>query len=118
MAIDALTRIEFIERFNEIMRHHGQNCDDPTHPLWQAERFMADENWYEDEQPKCQWFVCVKPIDFSHDSGTSKSEYWMWVTETLTGYTACFSSDDREDEEWWGFTDKKDLTMWMLRWAT
>jgi hypothetical protein len=102
----ALTREEFTDEFNRIMRNHG-DCSAPDHPLWEAEKFT-------ERQIKCQHFVCIKPIV---QQDWKKAEYWHWVNTTLQGDITCYSSDDREQEEWWGFTNEADIAIWMLKWA-
>jgi len=104
-----MNRTEFIARFNEIMRHHGGGCEKDDHPLWEAEK--ADT-----PRIKCKWFVCVKPLRM-RSTDTSKSDYWYWVTNTLKGRVTCYSSDHDNNEEWWGFQYKKDMTMWVLKWS-
>jgi hypothetical protein len=104
--MSVLNRQEFITEFNHIMRDHG-GCEDPDHPLWEAEKFSTT-------QVQCQYFVCVKPIVFD---GWEKHTYWDWVNTTLQGDVTCYSSDDRERQEWWGFTKEEDVPIWILKWA-
>lgn len=104
-----ITRNQFIARFNEIMRHHGAGCENDDHVLWEAEKISSS-------RVTCNWFVCVEPLDF-HLMEISKSDYWTWVANTLEGEVVCFSSDSINKEEWWGFTKKKDVTVWLLKWS-
>jgi len=110
--MQALNRDEFIVAMNKIIRNEKNDCADPNHVLWYAEKFSKDYRIY------CKWFVCVTPIDTTyHKDNWPQTSYWPWVGATLKGDIACFSSDTNEKEEWWGFTDQADMTMWMLKWA-
>ena len=100
-----LNRKEFVDEMNEIMHHHGKDCSDEDHILWEAEKYLIPPY-------KCQWFVLVAPID-THSSKT----YWDWCDSTLRNSAHCFSSDDREHEEWWGFVEEQDAVIWALKWA-
>ena len=67
---------------------------------------------------KCEWFICVKPLWYC--GGVDKIKYWAWCNKNMQGKVLCYSSTGGEtetQEEWWGFTDKKDIVFWMLRWA-
>ena len=64
----------------------------------------------------CKWFVCTKPLALKYDDGT-KGKYWDWVNSTLKGRITCFSSDSINQEEWWGGENKKDMTLWLLKWS-
>lgn len=73
-------------------------CKD-DHPLWIPES---------DIPTPCTHFVCLpNPL--------YEREYWLWCTDTLAGYVRCFSS--KESEEWWGFTNEKDIPLWLLKWT-
>ena len=102
-----MTRDEFIAKFDEIFRHRGPSCIHDSHPLWEAEKSY-------DPRINCVWFLCVKPLQFMAET---KSDYWYWVTTTLTGRIACFSSDNLANEEWWGFENKNDAVVWALKWV-
>ena len=104
-----LTRNQFIDRFNTIMHKHGAGCECDEHVLWEAEKASKP-------RANCKWFVCVKPLGLT-SANNSKSDYWFWVTNTLIGNVVCFSSDSYNKEEWWGFTKKKDATLWLLKWG-
>jgi hypothetical protein len=80
--------------------------DDDEHVIWNAEKFNPDNRFF------CQWFVCVKPFMLQED----KDEYWEWCNKNLTGKITCFSSSTDSMEEWWGFTEKQDILIWLLRW--
>jgi len=93
-----LTREEFADEFNSLKPGLGN----PDSPLWFAE----------EQNIKPSWFVCIKPIRISE----RKQEYWSWCNMTLKGQLLCYSSNSEDQQEWWGFTDQKDVVLWMLRW--
>lgn len=93
-----LTRVEFAQHFDEVKHGLGQ----PDSPLWCPEENGDPSNW----------FVCVKPIGVSRFRGT----YWNWCNTALQGQVKCYSSDSDNSHEWWGFTDQKDIPIWMLKW--
>lgn len=65
---------------------------------------------------KCQSFVCVSCLRLSQKN--IKDDYWLWCRNNLNGYVRCFMSDPDNNREWWGFTDEKDVTAWLLKWST
>lgn len=80
-------------------------------PLWVPE---------EDGKYPCYWFVCVDPSKkwspFTTRGATSK-QYWDWCDSTLKSHVRCFSIDLEGGEEWWGFGDKGDISIWILKWT-
>ena len=95
-----LTRAEFAEHFNKLDPRLGREDS----ALW-----LPDE--VESGGPS-QWFVCVKPIGVHR----FKFGYYDWCNKTLKGRVRCYSSDNDSKQEWWGFTDKEDIVIWMLKW--
>ena len=76
-------------------------------PLWIPESF-------DDQRIRCRWFVKVRPLAVQeHDE---LNEYWQWCETSLSGQARCFSSDSKQ-EEWWGFTHRRDITYWLLKWT-
>lgn len=63
-----------------------------------------------------QFFVKVEPIYGIHWAQNSQL-YWDWCDKYLTGKVLCHWSDSEKNEEWWGFTNKDDITWWSLKWA-
>ena len=63
-----------------------------------------------------QWFVNVRPINVSRTS-ESKADYWAWCRQNLQGQLLCYYCDSLNGIEWWGFTHKDDIMLWMLKWA-
>lgn len=55
-----------------------------------------------------QWFVQTPRLKFDYD------QYWQWCDHNLQGPVRCYASGDWE---WWGFVHKKDITVWLLKWA-
>ena len=107
MAQTILNRKEFIAKFNEIMRNHG-DVEHDDHPLWIPEFFEPNI------RTVCNWFIMVKPVDIR---GSTKEKFWAWCNEILNGELLCYSSSSDEQEEWWGFTCKDDIMIWVLKWA-
>lgn len=99
-----ITRTEFIKT---LMQEPGWKFElsDVNGPLWIPEREMGSV-W------ESQWFTCVKPVTYE-----TKAEYWGWCNTNLKYRTACYLSDDTNQEEWWGFEDKNDTVLWLLRWG-
>ena len=100
-----LTRKEFIDVFNELMNGHG-TVDVHDHPLWIPESI-------DHQKVECSWFIKVKPLKLQD---MAKNQYWSWVHNSCSGKVLCFCSDSDNDEEWWGFTVKEDITLWLLKW--
>lgn len=94
-----LNRKEFAHYFNALKEGMG----DAKSPLWAPEELQS---------PVSLWFVCVKPIGVSR----FKWDYWNWCNSTLAGQVRCYSSDTTDKKEWWGFTNKDDIPVWMLKW--
>ena len=94
-----LNRSQFIDYFNGLRPGLG----DPDSALWIPE---------EEESEASQWFVCVKPMQVRQ----YKIDFWQWCHQHLSGKIYCYSSDDKH-QEWWGFTDHRDIALWLLKWA-
>ena len=82
---------------------------------------MADEGsalWIPEHDlngAECQWFVTVPCV--RNAAGVTKSDYWAWCANNLTGSIRCFMSNNEDDEEIWGFTEFNDVDWWMLKWS-
>lgn len=94
------------DEFKEVARHWHLYTDFSADdsPLWAVEQST---------QIIPQWFVCVKPVRVV----TQIEDYWQWCEKHLTGKLLCYSSSDEDQEEWWGFTNKDDGILWILKWA-
>ena len=96
-----LTRQQFAEYFNSKDPRLGS----AESPLWEPERVM---------KTRSEWFVCVKPLVGIR---WNKDIYWQWCNANLSNKVCCYSSDDVNLEEWWGFENRDDIIIWTLRWA-
>lgn len=94
-----LSRLEFAQHFNELKSGLG-NADSV---LW-----IPEEN-----ANASQWFVCVTPRQIHQ----YRMDFWQWCHQTLSGKIRCYSSSDEEQQEWWGFTEHKDIVPWLLKWT-
>jgi len=95
-----LTREEFANTFN----HMQAGLGDSSSPLWVPEQMPGSI--------ESKWFICVKPF-----MRTSKKQFWNWCATNLHGQLRCYSSDNENKQEWWGFTDKRDIVLFMLKWG-
>lgn len=97
-----LTREQFIAWWDSWVPEN--TADRLDHPLWQPETDLKPG-------PPSLWFVCASC------QRTSKDNYWDWCNSNLRGLVRCYMLDEEADEEWWGFTNRDDITWWMLKWA-
>lgn len=97
-----LNRKQFINRIAKMLKQSVKSVTDYEHPLWIAENCGPTH---------CEWFLCVSPIDLKFER---KPEFWDWCDENMAGGIACFSSGE---VEWWGFENKNDISIWLLRWS-
>lgn len=97
-----LTRLEFSDHFESV--HVGLGAADS--PLWIPEHELTDP---------CNWFICIEPIALQRTG--RKEQFWDWTKKILRGQVRCFSSSIDGGEEWWGFTHKEDIVLFVLRWA-
>ncbi len=97
-----LNKDEFIELVNTLMRHHGIDVSDESHPMWEVEHGNPE---------KCQFFCSVKG-----NKETINKEYWDWIEQTMTGSVIRFLYDDVNHSDLWGFSNQEDVTMWLLKW--
>ena len=92
-----LSRQEFADYFESL----DKRLAGPDSPLW-----------IPDEGTPSKWFVCVRPIGVHR----FKFGYYDWCNKTLEGRVRCYSSSNDDEQEWWGFTEQKDIPLWMLKW--
>lgn len=57
---------------------------------------------------RLEHFIYLDNINITDD-------FWWWNMHNLCGDTRCISS--AKNRELWGFTDKRDITLFILRWA-
>jgi hypothetical protein len=98
-----VNREQFTAIFDKIFEREGGVKVVPM--LWTPEEIYDVE---------CTHFACVPPVKLSLKN--NRNAYWKWCEKTLKGKVLCFSSNDEDKEEWWGFTEKEDIMIWMLRW--
>lgn len=101
-----LTRSEFVDYFENIQT--GIAAEDG--PLWIPETYLRP--------CRCEWFVKVQPLCEWNGGRNSLTFFHAWCQEHMSGQVRCFSSDSRNNHEWWGFTDHNDIAFWLLRWST
>lgn len=99
-----ITRQEFIDKWNRMVP--ADPVDRPDHPLWIPETEIK-------RGPRGEWFILQQDQDMVND------EYWKWCDENLAGLVRCYLYEELQDGDWawWGFTEKKDIFLWMLRWS-
>mgnify|MGYP000299996207 CR=1 FL=1 len=105
------SRQEFADYWNNEKNGLGNN----NSPLWEAECMLL---------VKCEYFILTMVDNRQeHIYGTfGKQKFWEWCGDNLQGDTRCFSSGECGDNsssysEWWGFTHKADIVLFMLRWC-
>lgn len=76
-------------------------------PLWIPEHDL--------QNTLCGWFVTVRPLRLSETD--TKPQYYTWCRENLDGYVRCFYSDNEGGRECWGFTQYRDIALWLLKWS-
>ena len=95
-----ISRREFVQYWEA--QQPGLGSDDSV--LWVGEQHRG--------RP-CEWFVKVRPLVLiDHDQ---RRCYWDWCAQNLQGTVGCYSSSSVE--EWWGFTCRDDIVLWMLKWS-
>jgi hypothetical protein len=92
-----LSRRQFRQHWEDII----PGLKEDSSALW------AIEDHY---KKKCQWFVCVCPI-------VKLKDHWLWCDQYCAGHVICYSSSLDKNEEWWGFSHRADIVLWMLRWS-
>lgn len=99
-----LNRQEFASMWDNISAGYGLSGS----PLWIPEKAQ-------DRVIRCRWFVSIQPPVYDQWNLDQAQQYWSWCEEYLLGSVRCFSSS--EEEEWWGFTNRKDVDWWLLKWV-
>lgn len=90
-----LTRQQFAEHFENM----GPGLGEDDSVLWTPE-------W---DGKQANWFVSIKPVTFED------SNFWTWIEYHCRGLVRCYSSGN--EEEWWGFTHRNDVELWLLKWG-
>ena len=89
---------------------------------WVEKRFphMAGYHsaiWSVETKKISRWFVLTKPVSMQRDGRRLKDQYWNWCNAHCAGQLLCYYSDFDNQEEWWGFSDKQDIALWLLKWT-
>lgn len=109
-----LTRREFRNLFNS----YKQGLGNHNSPLWVPEQSGVSTR---KERIKSKWFICVKPIAppilGTNCRDSIRETYSQWCQRNCKGRVLCYSSDTDNGEEWYGFTCKDDILLWVLKWA-
>jgi hypothetical protein len=98
-----LTRKQFKDHWEGI----APGISFPRGGLWAYERTCLK---------KSRWFICVSPLDIHHNE-SEKIAYWQWCNRNCAGQILCYSTDYENQEEWWGFSHRADIVLWVLKWA-
>lgn len=98
-----LDREQFVDHFNQQQPGLGKS----NSPLWEPEKYTKIAN---------EWFVCVKPILSEPSRGENRHDYYKWCEKNLKSNPLCYSSNDEDEQEWWGFKNREDIVIWTLRW--
>ena len=94
-----LSRSQFRRRMADVFDHPA--IAGPRSPLWIPESAIG---------AKCHWFVSVRHIRMQR-----KEDYWKWCHTVLHGEVACYYNHEGV-EQWWGFTHRRDIAIWLLKW--
>lgn len=98
-----ITREEFKERAQVFTLISQKDITADDSPLWSVERRM---------KIKPEWFICINRDTLDVDL----KDYWNWCYTHLSGELICYLSSDKHGE-WWGFTNKDDIVIWLLKWS-
>ena len=109
--IDIISREQFKDYIKKLFVDDSGAWDGPNSVVWIPENDGVMDRAGE----QCEYFVCVPCLNLSRRG--LKSDYWLWCSENLKGYVRCFISNTDDDEEYWGFTVKEDITWWAIRWS-
>ena len=93
-----LSREDFANYWNNVRPGLGNS----NSPLWSPEYGGI----------KCNYFVNFRLLQEEY---WDKDTFWGWAEKTLDGTVRCFSASN--DGDWWGFTNKSDIPMVILKWA-
>ena len=94
-----LSRSQFKRRMVKVFDH--SSIAEPHSPLWVPESAIGE---------KCHWFVTVPCVRVHR-----KDDFWKWCHAVLRGQVACFYRHE-DVEQWWGFTHRRDIAVWLLKW--
>jgi hypothetical protein len=81
---------------------------DPKFAKWDSPLWCLEYRY-----GKSRWFVNVVVNELRNHENFK--EYHQWVLRNCRGRILCYSSN--AEEEWWGFSHKPDVFLWILRWS-
>jgi hypothetical protein len=93
------------KQFRQLFNNKRNGLGDWDSPLWLPEQ-------YNNHEPS-RWFVNIRPLNHQN----FKTEFWAWANETCRGQVLCYSSSNEKQEEWWGFTHRDDIVLFLLKWS-
>ena len=85
---------KYVERYTNIETEDNS-------PLWIPEQSSGIKSNY--------FLICPT---FNHPT----AGFWEWNDTKLIGQVRCYYLDHGGDT-WWGFTEKDDITLFLLRWV-
>lgn len=88
-------------------REHWKKRD-PSFAQWDSPLWCLEELY-----GKSRWFVNV--VVHELQKCEDFKEYDQWALRNCRGRILCYSSSP--EEEWWGFSHKPDVFLWILRWS-
>ena len=115
-----ITRSEFIKQVVEAFRVNtmeGNRWNDklPENPIDNLEHDLKHNLEHVMWTPEqivpglpSEWFIKM-PI-------TTDDDFWDWCKSSLQGIVRCYVCD-KNGGLWWGFTNKQDIVVFILRWA-
>lgn len=96
--MNLLTRSQFRQYFNNLT----QGLGDWNSPLWLPE---------EATDRKSRHFLSIPPIpEEDYD------KFRMWCVKHCRGQVLCYSINNEDREAWYGFTHKRDIVLFALKW--
>ena len=94
------------QQFADHMESSMPGMGDRQSPLWIPDQHFAT---------RFEWFLRFEMTPRQTD------EFWTFAHNCLSGKIGCFSSGmsthTSEFWEWWGFTHKDDIPVFVLRWS-
>lgn len=97
--MNILTRGQFRQLFNNAKPGLG----DWNSPLWFPE---------ETSNIKSKHFVSIHPIPKE-----DYNKFRMWCVKHCRGQVLCYSINNEDREAWYGFTHKRDIVWFIMKWA-
>lgn len=93
------------DEFKEMLESWRPGISSDGSGVWALEDYMGYQS---------EWFVCINPIKMD-----VIDDMWEWIEGEgkLIGKMSCYYSSIEKNEEWWGFTHKEDIPLWMLKWT-